>query len=58
MAVFLSVAAAGGQIFVVEFGVFCRRFFFYHETLFELPSKRIKAFCILENPLHVAKASR
>jgi len=44
MAMLSSVAAASGQIFIVEFVAFCCRFFLYHETLSELPSKRIKAF--------------
>jgi hypothetical protein len=44
MAVLFSVAAASGQIFIVEFNFFCCRFFFYHETLSNLASKCIKAF--------------
>jgi hypothetical protein len=49
MAVFFPVAAASGQIFIVEFGVFCCRFFFYHETLSNLSWKRIKVFASVEH---------
>jgi hypothetical protein len=43
MIVLFSVAAASGQVFVVEFRFLCR-FFFYHEALSTLAGKRIKAF--------------
>jgi hypothetical protein len=48
MLVLFSVAAASRQIFIVNFGVFCCRFFFYHETLSELLWKRIKAFASID----------
>lgn len=48
MAVLFPVAAASRQIFIVEFGVLYCRFFFYHEALPELLSKRIKVFALVE----------
>jgi len=44
---FLSVAAASGQVFIVEFVVFRCRFFFYHETLSKLLTNYIKAFALV-----------
>jgi len=43
----LSVAAASGQVFIVEFVVFRCWFFFYHETLSKLLSNYIKAFALV-----------
>jgi len=47
MAVLFPVPAASRQVLVIEFGVFCRRFFLYHETLSTLLSKGIKAFAFV-----------
>jgi len=47
MAVWFPVAAASRQIFIVEFDVFCCRFFFYHEALSKLLAKSIKVFAFV-----------
>jgi len=58
MAVFFPVAAASRQVLVIEFGVFCRRFFLYHETLSTLLSKGIKAYAFAGKVTAWARADR
>jgi hypothetical protein len=41
-----TVAAASWQILVVYFVVACFRFFFYHETLSNLPANRLKRLAL------------
>jgi len=47
MTVLFPVAAASRQVLIIEFGVFCCRFFLYHEALSTLLLKGIKAFAFV-----------